>query len=83
MGAVYLTLVSDEILSHAELPSCLDVQDRRLSELHPGFWVLQVADEDAPAGLQAQHVELTFEKAEGEPVRVRDRRVTTYAGLRL
>lgn len=81
MAATYLTLVADELLNGpapVELPRCLHIQRQTLDARHPGFWVVEFLDDDAPEELNAKQVELTLQRVGHERPRVADRKETTF-----
>ena len=87
MAATYLTLISVELLREVlydpesiPLPPCLHLSKTTLalSERHPGMWLAEITDDDAPEVLNGQHVDLTFTRHADQSVTVAARDVVRF-----
>ena len=81
MAATYLCLIADELLhgpERIEWPLCLHLGRTTLSERHPGAWLVEVTDDDAPEELNGQHVDLTFTRHADQSVTVAARDVVRF-----
>lgn len=81
MAATYLILIADELVNGPEpleVPQCLRLGRATLSERHPGRWLVEVTDDDAPEELNAQHVDLIFTRHADGAVTVTERQVVRF-----
>ena len=81
MAATYLCLIADELLhgpERIEWPRCLHLGRSTLSERHPGVWLVEVTDDDAPAELNSEHVELTLTRRPDGTAEVSGREVVRF-----
>lgn len=81
MAATYLCLISNDLLHGPQRipwPRCLHLGKTTLSERHPGMWVVEITDDDAPEELNAQQVELYFTRMADSTVQVTGRQVVRF-----